>query len=248
MQYDEVIRSRRSIRGYKPDLVPRALKPNQIGHVRFFVRHPASGAIVRRFETVHERVFHLFVVSRDLAYFAHVHPALRSSGALDVDIRVPRPGPYQLIADFLPEGGAPQLVQRAFVTAGYDGPLGAVPVLTQDLGDKTDGNVRVHVIPPDTRARREQLITFELRDPIDDTPLTDVEPFLGAAGHLLVVSADFGAVFHSHPVAEVSSHTGPTVVFQVRFPQAGVYRLWAQFQRAGRIATASFTVPVQSVD
>ncbi len=108
------------------DLTQRALRPNAPGRVRFFVRTANGRSIVRHFEEVHERIFHLFVVGRDLEYFAHIHPVLRPNGALDVDIAVPRPGPYQLIADFVPQGGAPQLVQRAFVTAGYTGPLGAV--------------------------------------------------------------------------------------------------------------------------
>jgi hypothetical protein len=230
------------------NLEPRALAPNQPGRVRLFVRDPATGAVVRRLEQVHDRVFHLFVVGRDLEYFAHVHPVLRKSGALDVDISVPRPGAYELIADFLPSGGAPQIVQRAFVTRGYTGPLSVVPAPTANLEDKTDRNVRVHLTSPDPRARREQLITFELRDPATGAPVEDIEPFLGANGHLLVVSADFGAVFHSHPIAEISSPHGPRVVFQVLFPQPGMYRLWAQFQRAGRVATVAFTIPIREID
>jgi heavy metal-binding protein len=226
-------------------LTPRTLQPNRTTRVEFFVRSPATGAVVRRFEAVHERVFHLFVVSRDLAYFAHVHPVLRPGGALDVDVTVPRPGPYQLIADFLPEGAAPQFLQRAVVTADYRGPLNATPALSVDLGDKIDGNVRVHLTTPDPRARREQLLTFELRDPATGGAVTDLEPYLGANGHLLVVSDDFAAVFHSHPVAELSSAHGPTVVFQALFPRGGVYRLWAQFQRAGRVATVSYTVRIE---
>ena len=226
-------------------LTPRTLRPNQQTHVDFFVRRPTTGAVVRRFESVHERIFHLFVVGRDLEYFAHLHPALRRNGSLGVDVAVPRPGPYELIADFLPEGAAPQMLQRAVVTAGYSGPLNIAPALVPDLGDKTDGSVRVHLTAPDPRARREQLLTFELHDPATGAPVTDIEPYLGANGHLLLVSADFGAVFHSHPVAEVSSAHGPTVVFQTLFPQAGMYRMWAQFQRAGRVATVSFTVSIE---
>ena len=229
-------------------LTPQALRPRQKTHVEFFVRRPSDGAVVRRFESVHERVFHLFVVGRDLEYFAHVHPTLRRNGALDVDVEVPKPGAYELIADFLPEGGAPQLIHRAVVTAGYTGALSAVPGVAADLEDKSDGSVRVHLTPPDPRARREQLLTFELHDPASHAPVKDIEPYLGANGHLLIVGADFGAVFHSHPVAEVSSPHGPTVVFQVLFPQAGMYRLWAQFQRAGRVATVPFTVRIDDVD
>lgn len=228
-------------------LEPRTLRPNQNTHVAFFVRRPSTGAVVRRFASVHERLFHLFVVGRDLEYFAHLHPVLGGNGALGVDLAVPKAGPYELIADFMPEGGAPQLIHRAVVTAGYTGALSAVPALAADLTEKTDGNVRVRLTPPDPRARREQLLTFELHDPANGTPLTDIEPYLGANGHLLIASADFAAVFHSHPVAEVSSAHGPTVVFQVLFPQAGMYRLWAQFQRGGRVATVPFTVSIEDV-
>jgi len=226
-------------------LTPRTLRPGQKAHVDFFVRRPSTGAVVRRFESVHERIFHLFVVGRDLEYFSHVHPTLQRNGSLGVDLDVPRPGPYELIADFVPEGAAPQLLHRAVVTAGYAGSLNAAPALVQDLGDKADGNVRVHLTPPDPRARREQLLTFELHDPATGAPVTDIEPYLGANGHLLIVSADFGAVFHSHPVAELSSAHGPSVVFQALFPRAGMYRIWAQFQRAGRVATVSFSVAIE---
>jgi len=116
---------------YTPDaldfsLQPRTLRPNQTTHVDFFVRRPTTGAVVRRFESVHERRFHLFVVGRDLEYFAHLHPVLREDGSLGVDITVPKAGPYELVADFMPEGGAPQLIHRAVVTAGYTGALSAV--------------------------------------------------------------------------------------------------------------------------
>jgi hypothetical protein len=235
---------------YRLDLAlsPRALRPGGKGRVHLVVRHPATGAKVRTFETVHERIFHLFVVSRDLEYFSHVHPVLQRNGGLDVDITVPRPGPYQLIADFLPAGGPSQLVQRAFVTAGYTGGLGTVPQLSLDLEAKVDHGVRVVLIPPDRRARREQLLTFEMTNAATGAPITDLEPYLGATGHLLVASADLSTVFHSHPVAEVSSHSGPRTVFQALLPRAGMYRLWMQFQRGGRVSTVSFTIPIEERD
>ena len=228
------------------DVTPRALRPNEPARVRFFVRNPKSGAVVRHFETVHERVFHLFIVSRDLTYFAHVHPALHPDGVLDTPMTVPRPGAYQLIADFVPEGAAPQLLQRSIVTADYTGPLNLVPPLTEDLRDKVDEGLRAELTPPDPRAGREQLITFQLSDQATGAPIADLEPYLGATGHLLVASADMSVVFHSHPVAEVSSRNGPTVVFQVLFPRPGMYRLWAQFQRRGRVATVPFTVSIRT--
>jgi hypothetical protein len=226
------------------ELTPRALRPGEKGRVRFVVRDPASDAVVTRFETIHERVFHLFIVSRDLEYFAHLHPLLHRNGSLEAEVAVPRPGTYELIADFLPSGGSPQFVQRAFSTAHYTGSFTRAPTLDADLGDKTDADMRVRLVGPDIRAGREQLLTFELSDRRQGSPVTDLQPYLGANGHVLAVNGDLSAAFHSHPVDAVSSRSGPTVVFQMLFPRPGMYRLWAQFQRAGRVATVRFTLPV----
>jgi hypothetical protein len=48
---------------------------------------------------------------------------------------------------------------------------------------------------------------------------------------------------HSHPITPLTSPGGP-MIFQQRFPRAGAYRLWVQFQRGGSIATVAFTVDV----
>jgi hypothetical protein len=227
------------------DISPRAVRPLQTARVRFSVRDPRTNASVRQFELVHERVFHLFVVSQDLEYFSHVHPALRADGSLDVDLTLPRAGVYQLIADFMPVGGPAQLVQKSIVTAGYTGSLISVPRLAPDMTDKSVGGTRVKLSMPDPLAGREQLITLELEDAATGAPVTDLEPYLGAAGHMLLASADLSIAAHSHPVAEVSAPGGPDVVFQVLFPKAGEYRLWVQFQRHGQVLTTSFTVPVK---
>lgn len=235
---------------YEPYLLdvevkPRALRAGQKSRLRFAVRDPHSGRVVRRFATVHERVFHLFILSDDHRYFAHVHPELKADGRLEVDVEFPRAGAYRLIADFAPEGGTPQFMQRALVTAGYSGSLIARGTLDLDLSTKTIGNSSVGVTMPDPVAGREQLITFDVHDALTSAP-AQLEPYLGATGHLLVVSADLNIAFHSHPVDGLSTLTGPTVVFQVLFPRAGNYKLWAQFQRGGQVITAPFQVSVSA--
>jgi hypothetical protein len=227
------------------EITPRVLRAHQKAHVRFYVRDPRTHAIVRRFELVHERVLHLFIVSQDLEYFAHVHPTLHRDGSLGIDVDLPRPGVYQMIADFLPLGGAPQLVQKSFVTAGYAGSLLPIAHLASDTADKIAGDTRVKLTMPEPLAGREQLITFELQDAATGADVTDLEPYLGATGHVLLASADLAIAGHSHPVAEISAPVGPVIVFQVIFPRAGDYRIWIQFQRRGEVRTASFTVPVK---
>ena len=131
------------------------------------------------------------------------------------------------------------------MTAGYTGPLVAAPHLARDTADKVVGDTRVTLTMPDAVAGREQLVTFELHDAASGAPVTDLEPYLGAAGHLLLVSSDLDIAFHSHPVAEISTQHGPNVVFQILFPREGDVRMWVQFQRHGEVLTSSFTVPVK---
>jgi hypothetical protein len=229
------------------EIVPRAIRAHQKAHVRFHARDPHTGATVRRFDVVHERVFHLFIVSHDLEYFAHVHPTLHRDGSLNVDMELPRAGAYQMIADFTPAGGPPQLAQASFITAGYTGPLSVIPKLVADGADKIVGGARIKLTMPEALAGREQLITFDLQDETTGSSVRDLEPYLGATGHLLVTSADRAVAFHSHPVAGLSTTGGPTVVFQVLFPRPGDYRMWVQLQRHGQVLTSSFTVPVKGL-
>jgi hypothetical protein len=226
------------------ELTPRAVTPGQPVQARFRVLEPGTRQPVSAFEPIHEKVFHLFVVGHDLQHFAHLHPELRSDGSLDIAFEVPRSGAYRFIADFLPIGGAPQLLEKSFVTAGYAGPL--VPAgIAPDIDDEVVGATRVRLISPPSVAGREQLVTFELADAASGEPVADLEPYLGATGHLLVLSADLSVAFHSHPVASITSAFGPSIVFQMLFPRPGVYKLWMQYQRNGTIGTASFALPVQ---
>ena len=225
------------------ELEPAAPAAGAVTRARFRVRDPRNGLAVTRFDVLHEKVFHLFVVSRDLKHFAHLHPAPGKDGEFDVSFTLPHQGHYQLIADVVPSGSAPQLLQRAITTAGYEGALHEVPALQPDLADKVVGTTRVRLDMRSAVAGGERVMTFTLLDEPSGTPITDLEPYLGAPGHLMAVSADLTAAAHSHPMPQEA--IGSTVAFQVLFPRPGLQRVWVQFQRGGRILTASFTVPVE---
>ena len=227
------------------DLTPGPLRAGERGRVRFFISDPRTHAIVRDFDLIHEKRLHLFIVSDDLEYFSHVHPVLHPDGSWDLDVVLPRQGVYQLCADFMPAGGTPQLIQKSVITAGYAGDLAeAASHLVPDLTPKTLGGVRVRIETPRAIAGIEQSLTFVLEDAGNGEPIRDLEPFLGAWGHLFIASWDLADVTHSHPLPEVSVPGGPTITFQTRFARSGLYRVWAQFERRGETITAPFTIPV----
>jgi hypothetical protein len=218
---------------------PAALKAGQPATLRFVIRDPHSGKPVTSYELVHEKLFHLFVVSYDLSVFAHVHPEPQKDGSFVLEWNFPKPGPYQLYADFFPSGGTPQIVQRTFVTAGYTGTLtGARPHLQPDTQlEKREGGTVVRLQNAKFLTGRKQNVDFSLLDERTGQPVKDVQPYLGAWGHMLILSEDLGDYVHAHASGPEANQD-----YEVVFPRPGNYRIWVQFQRAGHVNTVAYNV------
>ncbi len=209
--------------------------------LEFRVSDPATGAPVKRFEVVHEKLFHLFVVSQDLAYFAHVHPAMGGDGVFRLETTLPKAGTYRLLADFYPTGGTPQLTPKTITTAGYTAPLEAgIPKLAADLAAKRGENLtaELRLDPPEPIAGKKTMLFVHL------TPADGLEPYIGAWAHLLAVSWDMVDTIHDHPFI---ADGGPEMQFNLFFPREGAYRVWIQFQRQGVVNTVAFTIPVTAL-
>ena len=200
------------------------------------IRDPDSRENVAMFAETHERLLHLFVVGRDLQFFAHEHPE-RTRDGFELNLALP-PGAYMLIADFLPGGGYPQMVHRAIVTTGYRGSAFKSPEMTEDLGDKTADGMRVQLRVEAREGKPVAVLRFRLAE-ANGAPVTNLEPYLGSAGHLLVVSPDLTHSIHAHPEAR---SLGPELSFDVEFPEGGVFKVWLQVQRGGKVTAVPFVV------
>ena len=99
-------------------IVPRVPEPGETATLEFRVRDPWENRTVQSFQVVHEKIFHAFVMSQDLEFFAHEHPVRHPNGEFSLDIELPKPGMYQILADFFPDGGTPQLIAKSFVVPG----------------------------------------------------------------------------------------------------------------------------------
>lgn len=242
----------------KMDLVP--IPPPQIGEYgldvtmdaaaegqvrfRFVVLEPASARPVTEFVEVHERLFHLFIVSTDLERFAHVHPERRQDGSF-VLTQALAPGEYMLIADVLPKGGTPQMLQRAIVAPGYLGRMFAVPPRPAPTPvELRAGDVVVRLLATTLTELRSASLKFEIIDAATGRAAAGLEPYLGAAAHLLVVDDALQLPLHAHPEQEASLAGTGSIDFDLRFPKAGVYKMWFQFQRNGQVQTVPFVVRV----
>jgi hypothetical protein len=108
------------------------------------IRDPDTGRDVAMFTEAHQRLLHLFIIGRDLRFFAHEHPE-RTARGFELTTPLP-PGAYMVIADFVPGGGYPQMVHRAIVTPGYRAsPFAGVPQPDEDLSEKLREGMRIQL-------------------------------------------------------------------------------------------------------
>lgn len=220
---------------------PKLLKPGQESLLTFRVEDPATGKTVRDFQIVHEKLFHLFVISQDLEFFQHVHPLIRSDGSFDLGVKFPHPGFYRLLSDFYPADATPQLIERTLFVSGA-GKLMTHAKLTADVAPKKLENLDVSLTtdPPEPIAGMKTMMFFRL------TPNEGIEPYIGAMGHMLIASSDLVDLIHTHPFLVTDPEKGAVkqIQFNAIFPREGMYRMWVQFQRKGVVNTAVFTIPV----
>ena len=208
----------------------------------FLTLRRSDGLPVTSLDVVHTKRLHLIIVSPDLSFFDHVHPELQSDGSLMLDYVFPHGGEYILYADCTPTGDRNQ-VFRIPITVWGESPT-PQPLLATPAQARTFGAYRVALTltPNPPQANDETQLTFTLSK--DGLPLTDVQPFLGAGGHCVIVSEDTQNYLHSHPMEMGGTRFGPNIVFHAKFPHAGKYKIWGQFQHEGQPLTADFIVQV----
>jgi hypothetical protein len=228
----------------------------------FQVRSP-GGAPVRFLEYVHERPLHLLIVSEDLAEFAHVHPELVAGDRYEVTHTFAHGGRYRLYADFTPPGAA-QRVETFNVTV--EGRRRNAQQLKSDseLTKKLDGLQLTLTHKQELRANEDIEFVFTIRDATGN-PVADLEPYLGAWAHFVIIDPQHQSFIHAHPLEEASAgERRPDQVHvhgsgaellgpppsEMRtitsFPRAGLYKLWAQFQLDGQTLVQSFVLSVSA--
>jgi len=248
------------VRDYRLDFrtVPAVVKPGRPVTMLFRILHPGTGEPIKKFEVVHEKPYHLFVISQDMESFQHIHPEEQPDGTWRITVTLPNAGYYKVLSDFLPSGGASQFIARPLVTAGYMGDLTAdsahlVPdaVLTKTVSDIT---ATLSTDPATFVVGQYGHLTYHLTDTATGRPITDLQTYLGAFGHTLIMSEDMVDYVHSHPVDSPSPDMnleelrgGPDVMFEGLMPKPGRYRAWTQFRYHDRVLTFATTFQVVDV-
>lgn len=141
---------------------PAAPRPGETAHMEFVVRNPWNRLPVTKFLPVHERLFHLFVVSQDLQFFAHEHPDFNRDGRFGIDQVFAGTGLYRMLADFYPDGGTPQLAVKTLIVPGKSQ---NAATLVRDYSSKEGANLRVELVtdPQEPIAGTKTMLFFVRR-------------------------------------------------------------------------------------
>jgi hypothetical protein len=223
--------------GYTLTPTDPTLTPGTTETFSFRITGP-DGAPVTAFDVEHEKQMHLIVVRRDTTAFQHVHPDMAPDGTWSVPLAVAAGGSYRAFADFAPTSGEA-------TTLGVDlsAPGDYAPVTHPESRVAQVDGYAVE-LTGDLIAGQASPVTLTVSR--GGTPVTDLQPYLAAYGHLVALREGDLAYLHVHPEGmpgDGITPAGPQVEFVAEVPSAGVYRLFLDFQHDGVVRTAEFTVP-----
>ncbi len=249
-----------SHRGYGLELTSQTqnIKPGQATKVSYKITND-KGEVVKDFTVAHEKIMHFIVVRKDLQQFQHLHPDFNSqTGEFSVHVTFPTDGPYRIFPDFTP---TPENPQKLTVTLNEDINVGdqnkykAVAVTPDTKTSKAAGAYTVDYYFPDTLKSQTNLeygLTASLPN-----ELVELEPYLGAMGHSVIIkegSLDFihahaGEMMNMEGMSPGDPHAGhqgepDTINFSTTFPEAGIYKIFTQFQHAAKVITTDYAVKI----
>jgi hypothetical protein len=212
--------------GYRLAVESSTFRANRTETLRFRVID-SDGRPVRDFDEEHGARLHLIVVRRDLSGYQHLHPRLSADGTWSIALDLPQPGSYRMFADFHARGSDLTLGADLFVP-GHFAPR---PLPAPSATATTDG---YHVaLTEDEPGILHFKVTRGGRE------VTDLQPYLGARGHLVALREGDLAYLHVHP--EEGPEPGAGISFGTEIPSAGRYRLYLQFRHGGAVHTAELT-------
>jgi len=229
----------------------------------------------------HGHIMHLFVVRMpEMDRMWHLHPDLVSSREFTQTMPSLPAGHYKLFADVVHASGFPEtpvanldlplLVQGRVLTG--DDAEGVAPSLSA-----FDSRRASFLLPDGYRmvrldaernlvVKQMQHLVFEVQDSAGQ-PATDLEPYMGMAGHAEILLSDASIFAHVHPSGTVpmsalgltaegkrmpanhSMHHAAAIparlAFPYGFPKPGHYRIFIQVQRAGLPQTAAFDLDIR---
>ncbi|MGI5239892.1 heavy metal translocating P-type ATPase [Dactylosporangium sp. CA-139066] len=233
--------------------VPAGIEPGRPATIRIRVTDAGTGRPISDVTRSHEAWMHFIATRADLGTFAHVHPQPTGRpGEFAVELTFPTAGRYLVHTEFRRRGEMGDLLQRREIVVGRPAeapdPVAAAPSAREEIVD----GFRVS-LSGTAGVGAPSRFTYTFADAATGAPVTGLQPYLAAAGHVVIMPLDGDGFAHEHAEARdpqgrtiyaLPGRTfGPELQLHADFPRPGLYRMWGQFRTAdGRVITTTFTV------
>lgn len=219
-----------------------------------------QGNPVKNLQVVHEKLMHVMIISDDLSIFDHVHPVLQPDGSFLLDYKFTSGGKYKIYVDYTPQNSG-QVVDL------FDVDVVGKPYVRQNLVTDTNFTKTIDnltfTFKPDKPLQTGSgiLLGVYVKDSTGK-PVTNLQKYLGALAHFVIISEDRSKFLHAHPLDTDHTEDGedddhkvessnkksetekPTVQAHTEFPIPGLYKMWAQFQYNGKVIVVPFVFRV----
>lgn len=169
-----------------------------------------------KLEINHKKEMHAIVVSNDLEQYLHLHPKKIDEGHHQVEENL-SDGQYQAFIDIKPKE-KDYLIEANSINVGNENTSGASLEVDEEWMQSLNGK-QVRLEPFEASVGEEIELIFDLNE-------EEVEPYLGAPGHVVILDEAVENFIHVHPVSNNETR------FMTQFSEPGLYKLWAEFNYA----------------
>jgi hypothetical protein len=221
----------------------------------------------------HGHLMHAFLLRLPaMDHFYHLHPEQTGEG-FSLQLPTIPAGKYKVFADIVRGTGFPETMVSEIDLpdisgkpfTGDDSGVAALEKSTAKNISPLDGGNRMVWDQDSTPLKAGQLAWFRFHmEDAQHQAISDLEPYMGMAGHAEFVKSDMSVFAHIHPAGSVSMASlmiaqkdsglpmnhgsmdaiSAEVSFPYAFPQPGDYRLFVQMKHHGQIETGVFDAHV----
>jgi hypothetical protein len=216
--------------------------------LRFSFYDGSTGLVVDDFVPHHQALVHTVCIETTTQVLFHLHPARVAPGMYTLDRTLLTPGRYTCIHEAERVASGPQIVQSVVEIPGTSSTVQSFGALNSPIpiGDLT---ARVTAAGPLTSGAP---VSFDVQFRTAAGQSTEITPWLGMRGHLIVQQASGGVYGHVHAVGPMDEQffpipqPGGKVSFVYAFPRPGRYHLWFQVLIDAQVHTVPVVVAVEA--
>lgn len=189
----------------------------------------ASGRPVEKLDINHEKLMHLIVVDNHLNNYVHFHPQQKEPGVFTVSHSL-EAGSYKAFVDIKPNQLTYTVEPILFSIGKKETEHNHSTLKADESFVKTVDGRSVELKPSSQKANQAVELLFSVEG--------QLEPHLGAVGHVVILDEKAEQFVHVHPVSE----TKP--LFETQFKKPGMYKIWAEFKQEGKVRVYPFTLEI----